>query len=90
MCSFKIYKWYLEDGDVNMQLFTEVELFMRAGMETRGSLPNRPTGKKHPMPCFDDEANPSRFRQTKRALGKRGGPTLKSGTQRVTRAGKIG
>ena len=30
MCSFKIYEWSLEDGDLNTQLFTEVELFMKS------------------------------------------------------------
>ena len=34
LCSFRIYEWSPEDGDVNTQLFTEVELFMRSGMET--------------------------------------------------------
>ena len=34
VCSFKIYEWSLEDGDLNTQLFSEVEHFMKTGIVT--------------------------------------------------------
>ena len=38
VCSFMINEWSLEDRDLNTQLFTEVELFMKSCIVTVGHL----------------------------------------------------